>query len=203
MFAGVALDGAMALASLAPQSAWALYLGPANALRFRLLALARVAAMTLPALALLHQEASRRQVLETPSTCWSCLGLHAGAVLMPSVLWLAAAVDVTWKYLLPVPALMIFFGACGAVGQARRLSSGLGSRLELGGWVLIAGSMGIGLLMGLYAFDGPLPAPTFIGAYGEVVRSFVRQAHGSVIVVGILLVFLARQRRTHLSGGHS
>lgn len=199
MFTGVALDGAMVLATLAPLSAWASYLGPADALRFRLLALARVAAMTLPSLALLHQQASRRRVLEAPSTCWSCLGLHAGAVLMPSLLLLAAVVDVTWKYLLPIPALMIFAGACSAAGQTRRLRS----RLELGGWVLVAGSMGIGLLMGMYAFDGPLPAPAFIGAYGDVVRSFVRQAHGFAIVVGILLVFLARQKAAHPPGGLS
>jgi len=154
MFAGVALDGLLVAASLMPASAWATYLGPQDALRFRLLALARVAAMTLPALALLHQEAARRQVLSAPSTCWSCLGLHAGAILMPSVLWLAAVIHPAWKYLLPVPAMMIFFGVCGAAGVARRH----GSQAEQSGWVLIAFSMGLGLLMGLYAFDGPLPA---------------------------------------------
>lgn len=199
MFAGVALDGAMTLANLAPLSAWAMYLGPAEALRFRLLALARVAAMTLPALALLHQQAVRRRVLAAPGTCWSGLGLHAGAVLMPSVLALAALLDAAWKYLLPVPALMIFLGACSATRLARRP----GSRLEYSAWVLIAGSMGLGLLMGLYAFDGPLPAPDFLGAYGAAVRSFVRQAHGFAIVAGILLVFLARRRQTHFPGGHS
>lgn len=198
MFAGVALDGAMTLANLAPLSPWAMYLGPADALRFRLLALARVAAMTLPALALLQQQAARRRVLAAPATCWSCLGLHAGAVLMPSVLGLAALLDAAWKYLLPVPALMIFLGVCSAAGLARRP----GLRLEQSGWLLIAGSMGTGLLMGLYAFNGPLPAPAFIGAYGAVVRSFVRQAHGFAIVAGILLVFLARQRQTHFRGGH-
>lgn len=197
MFAGVALDGAMTLANLAPLSTWAMHLGPADALRFRLLALARVAAMTLPALALLQQQAAQRRVLAAPATCWNCLGLHAGAVLMPSVLGLAALVDAAWKYLLPVPALMIFLGVCGASGLARRP----GLRLEQSGWLLIAGSMGTGLLMGLYAFDGPLPAPPFMGAYGAVVRSFVRQAHGFAIVAGILLVFLARQRQTRFPGG--
>jgi len=197
MFAGVALDGAMTLANLAPLSTWAMYLGPADALRFRLLALARVAAMTLPALALLQQQAAQWRVLAAPATCWSCLGLHAGAVLMPSVLGLAALLDAAWKYLLPVPALMIFLGVCSAAGLSRRP----GLRLEQSGWLLIVGSMGTGLLMGLYAFDGPLPAPAFIGAYGAVVRSFVRQAHGIAIVAGILLVFLARQRQTHSPGG--
>ena len=108
-------------------------------------------------------------------------------------------IDPAWKYLLPVPALMIFFGVCGAAGRARRQ----GFRSEYSGWVLMALSMGLGLLMGLYAFDGPLPSPAFVGAYGDAVRSLARQAHGLAIVAGILLVFLARRRRAHISGGHS
>ena len=199
MLAGIALDGSLVLASLMPTSVWANYLGPADALRFRLLALARVAAMTLPALALLHQETARRHVFSTPSTCWSCLGLHAGAILMPSVLCLAAVIHSAWKYLLPVPALMIFFGVCGAAGMARPL----GFRAEQSGWFLIALSMSVGLLMGLYAFDGPLPSPALVGAYGDVVRTIARQSHGLAITAGILIVFLARQRRTDITGGHS
>ena len=88
ILAGIALDGSLVLASLAPESAWSTYLGPADALRFRLLSLARSAAMILPTLAWLHQEAARHQILSSFSRCWSCLGLHTGAIVMPSVLLL-------------------------------------------------------------------------------------------------------------------
>ena len=199
LFAGVALDGALVFATLTPESAWALHMGPPDGLRFRFLALARSAAITLPALALLYQQAARRRVLSAPAICWFCLALHAGAFLMPSVLVLAAFVDPSWKYLLPVPALLVFLGVCGAA----RLSYRRGRGWEHLGWVLMATSMAIGLAMGLYAFDGPLPSPGWVGAYGDSVRSFIRQTHGLAIVGGILLVFLARDRRSQFQGDHS
>ena len=198
LFAGVALDGVLALGTLRPESAVGLYMGPAEGLRFRLLALARVAAMTLPALTLLYQQAARQRVLSASSICWVCLALHGGAVLMPGVLVLAAVVEPLWKYLLPVPALLIFVGVCGAAQLARRR----GLRLEQLGWVLMALSMAVGLAMGLYAFDGPLPSPGWVGKYGDVVRSSLRQTHGLAIVAGILLVFLARDRPARSRGGH-
>jgi len=199
LFAGVALDGVLVFAALTAESPAALYLGPPDGLRFRLLALARVAAITLPALTLLYQQAARRRVLAAPAICWICLALHAGAFLMPTILVLAAVVDPSWKYLLPVPALLVFLGVCGAARLAHRRGRGL----EHLGWVLMASSMAIGLAMGLYAFDGPLPSPGWVGAYGDAARSFLRQTHGLAIVAGILLVFLARARRSQFQGDHS
>ena len=199
LFAGVALDGLMVLAALTPETAWALYLGPSDGLRFRLLALARVAAMALPALALLYQQSARRRVLASPAICWVCLALHAGAFLMPAVLVFAAVVAPTWKYLLPIPALLVFVGVCGAARFARRR----GRALEHFGWALIAFSMAIGLGMGLYAFDGPLPSPGWVGAYGDAVRTVLRQTHGLAIVAGMLLIFFAHDRRTQVQGDHS
>lgn len=199
LFAGVALDGALIFAVLTPESAMAIYLGPADGLRCRLLALARVAAMALPALALLYQQAARRQVLAAPAVCWACLALHAGAFLMPTILVLAAIVNPSWKYLLPLPAMLVFLGVCGAARLAHRRGRG-GERL---GWVLMAASMAIGLAMGLYAFDGPLPSPGWVGAYGDAARTFLRQTHGLAIVAGILLVLLARDRHSHFQGDHS
>ena len=118
---------------------------------------------------------------------------------MPGVLVLAALVDPSWKYLLPVPALLVFVGVCGAARLAHRRGRGW----EQLGWGLMASSMAIGLAMGLYAFDGPLPSPGWVGAYGDVVRSFLRQTHGLAIVAGILLIFFAQDRRTRFQGDHS
>ena len=199
LFAGVALDGALVLAALTPETAWTLYLGPPDGLRFRLLALARVAAMTLPALALLYQQAARRRVLASPAICWVCLALHAGAFLMPAVLVLAAVMHPSWKYLLPIPAFLVFVGVCGAARFARRR----GRVLEHFGWLLMGSSMALGLAMGLYAFDGPLPSPGWVGAYGETVRTVLRQTHGLAIVAGMLLIFFAHDRRTQVQGDHS
>ena len=51
------------------------------------------------------------------------------------------------------------------------------SRLEQLGWLLIFLSMNVGLLVGLYAFDGPLPTPEFAGEYMDhrLVGGFLRE----------------------------
>jgi hypothetical protein len=52
--------------------------------------------------------------------------------------------------------------------------------------------MGVGLFMGLYAFDGPLPSPEFLGGYNDFARRLSRLAHSYCIVLGLLSVFVAR-----------
>ena len=68
----------------------------------------------------------------------------------------------------------------------------MAGRLETWGWLLVAASMGVGLFMGLYAFDGPLPAPGFFGGYNDFARRLSRLAHSYCIVLGLLTVFVAR-----------
>ena len=69
-----------------------------------------------------------------------------------------------------------------------------GRPLERWGWLLIALSMAAGLLMGLYAFDGPLPPPAFVGAYNDLVRRVIRQAHAYTIVVGLISILISRAK---------
>jgi hypothetical protein len=65
-------------------------------------------------------------------------------------------------------------------------------RLECWGWLLIAVSMCIGLLTGLYAFDGPLPAPPTQTEYNEFTRRLTRLGHAYAIVLGMLAILTAR-----------
>jgi hypothetical protein len=57
------------------------------------------------------------------------------------------------------------------------------------------------LFMGLYAFDGPLPAPDFLGAYNDIGRRLSRLAHAYCIVLGLLSIFLAREIAGKRPGG--
>jgi hypothetical protein len=53
--------------------------------------------------------------------------------------------------------------------------------------------MNVGLLVGLYAFDGPLPTPGFVGSYNEFARRLSRLGHAYCIALGLLAILLARQ----------
>ena len=87
-----------------------------------------------------------------------------------------------------VPGPTTFAGTCVGVMLAGKYAG----RLETWGWLLVAASMGVGLFMGLYAFDGPLPAPVFLGGYSDFARRLSRLAHSYCIVLGLLSVFVAR-----------
>ena len=47
--------------------------------------------------------------------------------------------------------------------------------------------------IGMYAFDGPLPAPTGMEQYQGFARRLLRIGHGYAIVFGILTIFLAQR----------
>ena len=168
-----------------------------NTLPMRMLRLARVAAMTLPVLALLYRRLAERKALASAAASWGCLAIFAGAALMPAVLCLASWVDPRCKYLLPMPAMLVFF-ACAIAG---RLARGTARHPESFGWLLIATSMGAGMLMGTYSFEGPLPPPEFVGDYGDFVRLLIRQAHGYGIVFGVTAIFAAREQERSAFAG--
>jgi hypothetical protein len=50
-----------------------------------------------------------------------------------------------------------------------------------------------GLLLGMVAFDGPLPPPRFLGGYGSFARWLIRQAHIHFIVVGVVGILISRE----------
>ena len=168
-----------------------------NMLPMQMLRLARAAAMTLPVLALLYRRLAERRALASAAASWGCLAIFAGAALMPAVLCLASWVDPKCKYLLPLPAMLVFFACSIAVRLAREAAG----RAEYFGWLLIATSMGAGMLMGTYSFEGPLPPPKFVGDYADFARLLIRRAHSYGIVFGIAAIFAAReQERSVLVG---
>ena len=111
-----------------------------------------------------------------------------GTIGIPVILTLAAFMSFGFKLLLPIPANAIFIGTlCGAWLAKRHARL-----LELWGWLLIAVSIAAGLVIGLFAFDGPLPPPGFVGGYNDVVRTLIRLAHTYCIVFGLATIFISR-----------
>ena len=106
---------------------------------------------------------------------------------MPAVLTAACFSSLTIKYLLPLPATAVCFGvSCGLLLAVRSCRP-----LEIWGWTLIVVSTWVGMLMGLYAFDGPLVPPGFLGEYANLSRGISRMAHSYSIVFGMLAIFLS------------
>ncbi len=190
---GMAIDVAAGLFAAAPGLMPA-SLGPEDGVRQRMLRLARVAATALSLLVLLFRERAERAgstAATSPAACWARRGqvaLLLGCAGMPSILVAAAFLDLRIKYLLPVPALSATFGVLVALYLAWRA----GRPLEQWGWLLIVLSLNVGLLVGMYAFDGPLPAPPTQIVYNGFERRLTRLAHAYSIVLGLLAVLSAR-----------
>ncbi len=164
------------------------HLGPQDGLRLRMLRLAQVAFIALPLLTLLYDGLMARVPCDSRVARGGWTAMLCGMSGMPLILALASLTRVEFKFFLPIPAVAMFAGTLCGVSLSRRY----GGPLERWGWLLIALSMAAGLLMGLYAFDGPLPPPAFIGAYNDGVRQVIRLAHASAIVVGFISVLLSR-----------
>jgi hypothetical protein len=171
-------------------------LGPEDGVRQRMLRLARVAVTALSLLTLLYCDHAAAAV-EQPWDRLGRLGLVIGTVGMPTVLTAASFIHLDLKYLLPIPALAMTAGVTLALLQAHRTAS----PLEQYGWLLVVLSMSVGLVIGLYAFDGPLPTPGFVGPYNELARRLIRLGHAYTIVFGLLAILLARQGAGPLAAG--
>jgi hypothetical protein len=57
----------------------------------------------------------------------------------------------------------------------------------------MAVGIGVGLIMGMWSFDGPLPVPQWLGEYGDTSRRLARLGHIAFIGLGILNILLARE----------
>ena len=199
IFFGMLLDAVVGLSAIAPSLTFQSFIGPEDGVRLRMLRLARVAAVALSVLTILYHGLvpQSRGLMgqageQTPSTNRGQMALLWGTAGMPIILTAAAFTTVHLKYLLPLPAFAIFAGTVVGVGLAKRQAS----PLELWSWRLIALSMAMGLLMGLYAFDGPFPSPEFLGAYNDFARRLSRLGHAYAIVLGLLGIFVARELNT-------
>jgi hypothetical protein len=193
---GMLLDVAMGLFAVDPDRFLPGYLGREDELRLRMLRLARAAVIALSLLTLRFRRLAGRR--DGAAWRWGQGLLLFGAVSMPLTLALAAFTAADLKYLLPLPSQAAFWGAvvafCLAGPPARRL--------ERAGWGLVVLGMGAGLLMGLYAFDGPIPPPSFLGRYNDFGRRLSRLGHAYDIVLGLACIVLAgRFARTGRTAG--
>jgi hypothetical protein len=186
---GMLLDAVMGLFTADPDRFLPAFLGPEDGVRLRMLRLARAAAVALPAVALLYEGLAYRVGLDRPVARCGRVLLWVGVATMSAVLAGAAFTSVRVKFLLPLPALTTFAGTCAGVA----LAYGHARRLETWGWLLVASSMAAGLLIGLYAFDGPLPAPAIFDGYNDFARRLTRLGHAYCIVLGLLSIFIARE----------
>lgn len=164
--------------------------GSAVDLRLRMLRLAQIAFIALPLLTLLYEGLMARAAGDSWLARWGRTAMLCGMIGLPSILTVASLTHVEFKSFLLFPAVAMFAGTLCGASLARRY----GRPLEHCGWLLIAFSMAAGLIMGLYAFDGPLPPPAFIGAYNDIVRRVIRQAHAYAIVVGFISILISRQQ---------
>jgi hypothetical protein len=186
---GMLIDAIMGLFAAHPGLFLPDFLGREDGVRLRMLRLARAAVIALSLLTLLYRDLAARACPGHRFVSWGGVALLLGALGMPLILSVAAFTSVEVKILLVIPAQATFWGTMVGVWLAQSWAR----PLELWGWLLVAVSMAAGLLMGLYAFDGPLAAPAFLGAYNDYARRLSRLGHAYCIVLGLLSICLARE----------
>ena len=172
--AGLTADGADAQVSLA---------------MFRL---ARMASAAIPLFLLMHHEI-REDTIERPLLLkWVPKIFLFGAVALPLLLVLPPVVWMPLKYAMPLgsDAVLIGVGFTAYWAFKKRLM------FEFSGWLILAISMNMGLLMGAYAFDGPFSPPEFVGDFLDAGRRLLRSMHVELIVAATALIFVDRRRRS-------
>lgn len=181
--AAAALFGLLLAAALAGLSAdLSLFyetLGPEDGVRLRMLRLARVASLALPLFLLLYPSCTGSSRLRR----FGAAALRLGAATMAPTLAAGALVHPALKYLLGIPADATLLGAAVAAWLTRQQPG-----CARWGWGLIFLSMIVGLLLGGFAFNGPLPPPPLLAAYGDWARQAVRAGHVAAILAGIVLL---------------
>lgn len=64
----------------------------------------------------------------------------------------------------------------------------------------MAAGVGVGLVLGLWSFDGPFAVPAWIGEYSDTSRRMIRLGHIALMALGFINVLLGRElARTALS----
>ena len=58
------------------------------------------------------------------------------------------------------------------------------------GWAPVAFGIAMGMVMGLWSFDGPMPSPAWIGEYGDTSRRLLRLGHIAFIMLGVISIMV-------------
>jgi hypothetical protein len=67
------------------------------------------------------------------------------------------------------------------------------SRNRVVGWTSLMVGVAVGLVMGLWSFDGPLQPPAWIGEYADTSRRLVRLGHIAFIGLGLINILMERE----------
>ena len=67
------------------------------------------------------------------------------------------------------------------------------SRNRVVGWASLAICVGVGLVMGLWSFDGPVQTPAWIGEYTDTSRRLIRLGHIAFIGLGLIDILIERE----------
>lgn len=172
-------------------------LGAIDSLERRLFRLGAMAAFAIPMMTLLAA-AERKQNIEKAQVRlsariaallvrWEPVLFMIGAVALPGILLAAAFLNKEFTWLAPIGADTSFLACAAAAIRARWRADDL----AFAGWLLVCISMSIGLVMGIYAFGGPIPAPEFIGDYNALPRSLLRNGHVVLLLTGVACIALS------------
>lgn len=163
----------------------------------RLLRLAAMAAVAIPAMGLLSEQLLHTTGKDPALPAWRHgptvrrAGYIVGSVLLPALLALAAVVPgVRW---------VLFLGADAAIVGVALTAWGLARSVRPTaalGWLAVLLSLVLGLGMGAYAFDGPMPAPEPLDAYMAPLRVAARTMHIAWVLTGLGAALLAHRGRT-------
>ena len=186
---GMCLDFVSGVMGLYPDLLQLDWFGAEDEVRWRMLRLARVAGIALPVLTLLFFDLVDRTGIHGWLVEWGHRGFLVGSLTMTLTLAMASFAFLEIKYLLTIPSTAVCFGAVAACLLSWRHAG----RLEQLGWLIITGSLFGGMLIGMYAFDGPFPAPPGVEHYQAMSRRLMRVGHASAIVFGMLVLFLAQR----------
>ena len=70
------------------------------------------------------------------------------------------------------------------------------NRAQAIAWISILSGALLGMIMGLWSFNGPFSVPTWIGEYDELPRRLLRLAHVAMFALGILHIMIEKRIST-------
>ena len=79
-----------------------------------------------------------------------------------------------------------------APGRSKARGYSMGDLNRIVAWTGMACGAALGLIMGLWSFDGPLAPPSFIGDYTDTQRRLLRLGHIACFGIGILNLLLVQ-----------
>ena len=126
---------------------------------------------------------------------WEAVLFAIGVATLPTFLLAGAFINREFTWLTPIGADTVAAACVAATIRARFRND----RLAFGGWLLICTGIAIGLLMGVYSFGGPIPAPDLIANYNALPRTLLRDGHTMLLIAGVVAIALAvirNSRRT-------